>query len=126
KWDNIYTRRFCRLHSNSDIFLSLLSFVFNIFMFCYIGEQLTEQVLIFQLLIAEKIGHPSYKIEWYHLREKIALDLTLMISMSHHPIKITAGKLINLSFSSFGNVSTIYCNVEDGKVRSKIITTYLL
>lgn len=37
-----------------------------------------------------------------------------MINMSHHPIRITAGKIINLSFSSFGNVSTIryYLEVE--------------
>ncbi|XP_025075356.1 uncharacterized protein LOC105432429 [Pogonomyrmex barbatus] len=78
----------------------LVSFVFNIFMFCYIGEQLTEQ--------CSKIGYSSYEIEWYRLPGKIALDLTLIISISHRPIKITAGKLINLSFSSFGNVSTIY------------------
>ncbi|XP_032669639.1 odorant receptor 43a-like [Odontomachus brunneus] len=87
-------------------FFLLMSFVFNIFMFCYIGELLTDQ--------CGKVGYTSYKIEWYHLPGKIALDLMLIISMSHHPIKITAGKLISLSFSSFGNVlktSVAYLNL---------------
>ncbi|XP_014475021.1 PREDICTED: putative odorant receptor 92a [Dinoponera quadriceps] len=86
-------------------FFLLMSFVFNIFMFCYIGELLTDQ--------CSKVGYTSYKIEWYHLPGKISLDLTLMISMSHHPMKITAGKLISLSFSSFGKVSAIQYSFED-------------
>ncbi|KYN06880.1 Putative odorant receptor 13a [Cyphomyrmex costatus] len=80
-------------------FFLLISFVFNVFTLCYIGEQLTNQ--------CSKIGYTSYEIEWYHLPGKIALDLTLIISISHHPIKITAGKMINLSFSCFCSVSTI-------------------
>ncbi|XP_014475024.1 PREDICTED: uncharacterized protein LOC106744617 [Dinoponera quadriceps] len=87
------------------IFL-LTSFVFNIYMFCYIGELLTDQ--------CSKVGYTSYEIEWYHLPGKTALDLTLMISMSHNPVKITAGKLISLSFTSFGNVmktSVAYLNL---------------
>ncbi|XP_018364247.1 PREDICTED: odorant receptor 43a-like [Trachymyrmex cornetzi] len=87
------------------IFL-LISFVFNVFMFCYIGEQLTNQ--------CNKVGFASYKIEWYHLPGKTALDLTLIISISQHPIKITAGKIIDLSFSSFCSVlktSIAYLNM---------------
>ncbi|XP_011148000.2 odorant receptor 49a-like [Harpegnathos saltator] len=87
------------------IFL-LTSFVFNIFMFCYIGELLTDQ--------CNRVGYTSYEIEWYQLPGKVAVDLTLMISMSHHPTKITAGKLISLSFTSFGNVlktSVAYLNL---------------
>ncbi|KYN50078.1 hypothetical protein ALC62_00106, partial [Cyphomyrmex costatus] len=86
-------------------FFLLISFVFNVFTLCYIGEQLTNQV---------KIGYTSYEIEWYHLPGKIALDLTLIISISHHPIKVTAGKIISLSFSSFGSVlktSITYLNM---------------
>ncbi|XP_012063220.1 PREDICTED: uncharacterized protein LOC105626531 [Atta cephalotes] len=61
-----------------------------------------------------KIGFASYKIEWYHLPGKTALDLTLINSISQHPIKITAGKIINLSFSSFCSVlktSIAYLNM---------------
>lgn len=32
----------------------------------------------------------------------------LMIAMSRHPTQITAGRLMSLSFTNFGNVSTIY------------------
>ncbi|XP_019699215.2 odorant receptor 2a-like isoform X2 [Harpegnathos saltator] len=84
----------------------LTSFVFNIFIFCYISELLTDQY--------SKVGYTFYKIDWYLLPGKIALDFTLMISMSHHPIKITAGKLISLSFTSFGAVlktSVAYLNL---------------
>ncbi|XP_011684729.1 PREDICTED: odorant receptor 4-like [Wasmannia auropunctata] len=84
----------------------LISFTFNVFILCYIGEQLTNQ--------CSKVGYTSYGIEWYHLSGKVALDLTLIISISHFPVKITAGKIINLSFSSFGNVlktSIAYLNL---------------
>ncbi|XP_011055198.1 PREDICTED: putative odorant receptor 92a [Acromyrmex echinatior] len=87
-------------------FILLISFVFNIFTFCYIGEQLTNQ--------CSKIGFASYKIEWYHLPGKTALDLTLINSISQQPIKITAGKIIILSFSSFCSVlktSIAYLNM---------------
>ncbi|XP_018343958.1 PREDICTED: odorant receptor 43a-like [Trachymyrmex septentrionalis] len=87
-------------------FFLLISFVFNVFTFCYIGEQLTNQ--------CSKVGFASYKIEWYHLPGKTALDLTLINSISQHPIKITAGKIINLSFSSFCSVlktSIAYLNM---------------
>ncbi|EGI64965.1 hypothetical protein G5I_06424 [Acromyrmex echinatior] len=62
-----------------------------------------------------KIGYTSYEIEWYHLPGKIALDLTLIISISHHPVRISAGKIVSLSFSSFGSVSTIHYHLEDEK-----------
>lgn len=62
-----------------------------------------------------KVGYSSYKINWYHLPEKTALDLKLIINISHHPIKITAGKIINLSFSSFGNVSINHYHLQEEK-----------
>ncbi|XP_067204362.1 odorant receptor 13a-like [Linepithema humile] len=87
-------------------FFLFISFVFNIFIFCYISELLTEQ--------CSKVGHTTYKIEWYKLPGKTALDLMLMITMSRYPIQITAGKLISLSFANFGNVlktSLAYMNL---------------
>ncbi|XP_011148003.1 odorant receptor 43a [Harpegnathos saltator] len=87
-------------------FFLLISFIFNIFVFCYIGELLTEQ--------CTKIGHTSYMIEWYNLPGKAALDLMLMITMSRHPVHITAGRMISLSFANFGNVlktSVAYLNL---------------
>ncbi|CAL1689216.1 unnamed protein product [Lasius platythorax] len=87
-------------------FFLFVSFVFNIFIFCYIGELLIEQ--------CSKVGYTSYKIEWYNLPGKAALDLMLMIAMSRHPTQITAGRLMSLSFTNFGNVlktSVVYLNL---------------
>ncbi|XP_014475020.1 PREDICTED: uncharacterized protein LOC106744614 [Dinoponera quadriceps] len=90
-------------------FFLFLSFVFNIFIFCYIGELLTKQ--------CSKVGYTSYKIEWYNLSGKTALDLMLMIAISRHPVQITAGKMISLSFANFGNVSTQFFFISKTKAQ---------
>lgn len=43
--------------------------------------------------------------DWYQLPHKIAIDLILIISRSNTVIKITAGKMIQLSIATFGDVS---------------------
>jgi hypothetical protein len=43
-------------------------------------------------------------INWYQLSPKSARNLILIIVMSSHPIKITAGGIVDLSFSTLGNV----------------------
>ncbi|XP_018343957.1 PREDICTED: putative odorant receptor 92a [Trachymyrmex septentrionalis] len=93
-------------------FFLFVSFVFNIFIFCYIGELLTEQ--------CSKVGNTTYTIEWYNLPGKVALDLMLMINMSGHPVQITAGRLLSLSFANFGNVlktSVAYLNLLRTAIR---------
>jgi len=45
--------------------------------------------------------------EWYKLHHKTALGLILIIARSNNVIKITAGKLFQLSISTFGDVSNI-------------------
>ncbi|THK33030.1 odorant receptor Or2-like [Diachasma alloeum] len=74
----------------------LISFVFNIFLFCYVGELLTEE--------CKKVGETTYMMEWYRLPDKKALGLTLVISTAQHPVTITAGGMIALSLSSFCTV----------------------
>ncbi|XP_024869584.1 odorant receptor 22c-like isoform X1 [Temnothorax curvispinosus] len=84
----------------------LLSFTFNIFIFCYIGELVAEKW--------KKIGEVSYMIDWYRLSERKALDVVLMIAMSNASIKFTAGNLFELSFSTFSDViktSVAYFNM---------------
>lgn len=44
-------------------------------------------------------------IDWYNLPHKTALGLILIISRSGAVIKITAGKLIQLSIATFSDVS---------------------
>ncbi|XP_006565966.1 odorant receptor 4-like isoform X1 [Apis mellifera] len=87
-------------------FTLLTSFTFNIFIFCYIGEILTEQ--------CSQIGTVSYEIDWYKLSPKEAYDLILLISISQYPPKLTAGKIIELSFNTFSSVaktSVVYLNL---------------
>ncbi|XP_046835676.1 uncharacterized protein LOC124431618 [Vespa crabro] len=77
----------------------LVSFIFNIFILCYIGELLAEQ--------CKNVGKTSYMMDWYRLPKKKALDLTLVIAISNAPLKLTAGKLFELSLASFCSVSNI-------------------
>ncbi|XP_071641295.1 uncharacterized protein [Temnothorax longispinosus] len=86
-------------------FVAYITASINIFIFCYIGEILTEE--------CEKIGDITYMTNWYKLPHKTALGLILIIKQSSHIIKITAGKIVLLSISTFGDViktSTAYLN----------------
>ncbi|KAG5318442.1 OR4 protein, partial [Acromyrmex heyeri] len=74
-----------------------VSMAFNIFIFCYIGEILTEQ--------CKNVGEKAYMTNWYELPHKTALGLILIIARSSNVIKITAGKLFQLSIATFGDVS---------------------
>ncbi|XP_043488154.1 odorant receptor Or2-like [Polistes fuscatus] len=87
-------------------FILLISFTFNIFIFCYIGELLVDQ--------CKKVGAATYNVEWYRLPKNISLGLILLIAISNYPPKITAGKLFELSLFTFGSVlktSLIYLNL---------------
>ncbi|XP_018406405.1 PREDICTED: odorant receptor 82a-like [Cyphomyrmex costatus] len=82
------------------------SMTFNIFIFCYIGETVTEQ--------CKQIGEIAYLTNWYRLPHKTARGLILIISRSSSVIKLTAGKLVHLSIATFGDVmrtSMIYLNM---------------
>lgn len=48
-------------------------------------------------------------IDWHRLPGRKALALILMIAMSNSSIKLTAGNLIELSLSTFGDVSNAQC-----------------
>ncbi|XP_020295558.1 odorant receptor 82a-like [Pseudomyrmex gracilis] len=74
-----------------------VSVTFNIFIFCYIGEALTEQ--------CKQVGEIAYMTDWYLLPHKTVLGLILIISRSSVMIKLTAGKMVHLSIASFGAVS---------------------
>ncbi|XP_024880017.1 uncharacterized protein LOC112459880 isoform X1 [Temnothorax curvispinosus] len=87
-------------------FIGYISTGFNIFIFCYIGEILTEQ--------CKNVGKMAYMTDWYKLPNKTALGLILVIMQSSHVIKITAGKLFHLSIATFGDIiktSTAYLNI---------------
>ncbi|KAL0117013.1 hypothetical protein PUN28_010110 [Cardiocondyla obscurior] len=77
-------------------FLLFVSFCFNIYILCYIGEVLMEK--------STKLGSICYMINWYQLSPKSVRNLILIIAMSSHPIKLSAGRMVDLSLTTFGNV----------------------
>ncbi|XP_018046411.1 PREDICTED: odorant receptor 13a-like [Atta colombica] len=77
-------------------FSSITSMMINVFMFCYTGEQLTIQ--------AEEVARKSCVLEWYRLPNKDARGIVLVIIISNLPAKITAGKIVDLSFKTYGDV----------------------
>ncbi|XP_011684719.1 PREDICTED: odorant receptor 82a-like [Wasmannia auropunctata] len=74
----------------------IITMSFNIFIFCYIGEVLTEQ--------CKNVGEVAYMTNWYKLPRKTALGFVLIIMQSSYIIKITAGKIFRLSIATFGDV----------------------
>ncbi|KAF3054505.1 Odorant receptor 256 [Nylanderia fulva] len=83
-----------------------LAMAFNVFVFCYIGEILTEQ--------CKNVGEKAYMINWYELPHETALGLILIIARSNNVIRLTAGKLFQLSVATFGDIiktSMVYLNM---------------
>ncbi|XP_029048306.1 odorant receptor 4-like [Osmia bicornis bicornis] len=76
--------------------LVLGSYSFHIFTLCFIGETITEQ--------CNKVGEAVYMSNWYYLPERDILDLMLILSRSYVTTKITAGKIIHMSFYAFASV----------------------
>ncbi|KAL6426574.1 hypothetical protein ACFW04_009171 [Cataglyphis niger] len=84
----------------------LLTFTFNIFILCFIGELLTDQSM--------KMYITSCTLNWYRIPHKTARSLVLVIAVSSIPVKITAGKFMDLSLNSFGAIvrtSVAYLNI---------------
>ncbi|XP_039304877.1 odorant receptor 33a-like isoform X2 [Solenopsis invicta] len=90
EWENSNSIAMC------SYFTALVSMMINMFMFCYTGEQLTVQ--------AEKVARTSCVLEWYRLPKKEARGIVLIIIMSNMPMKITAGRIMDLSFKTYGDV----------------------
>ncbi|XP_051162724.1 odorant receptor 4-like [Leptopilina boulardi] len=74
----------------------LASFIFNIFIYCLIGELVTVQ--------ATKVGEKGYQIDWYLLPKETIKDLLFFIRISQFPPKISAGKIFVLSLGTFSTV----------------------
>ncbi|XP_033301937.1 odorant receptor 13a-like [Bombus bifarius] len=76
--------------------LLLISLTFNMFLLCYIGDLLIEK--------STNVGISCCMIDWYRLPAKSMQDLVLIIAMSNNPAKISAGRIVNLSLSTFASV----------------------
>ncbi|XP_036146800.1 odorant receptor 13a [Monomorium pharaonis] len=90
EWENSNSIAMC------SYVITLTSLMINMFMFCYTGEQLSVQ--------AERVASTSCELEWYRLPDKKARGIVLVIIMSNMPTKVTAGKIMDLSFKTYGDV----------------------
>ncbi|XP_066591228.1 odorant receptor 13a-like isoform X2 [Prorops nasuta] len=90
-------------------YLTVLTYMIaNIFVLCYIGEILVGQ--------CKKVGDMSYMIDWYRLPKKRALNIILLMTISSNSrkSKLTAGNIMDLSLSRFGDIvktSVAYLNM---------------
>ncbi|XP_076760000.1 odorant receptor 4-like [Xylocopa sonorina] len=73
-----------------------VSFTFCVFILCYIGQLLVDENKI--------VGQTSCTVNWYRLPVKHARCLTLVIAMSNYPMKLKAGKMIEVSLATFTDV----------------------
>lgn len=85
---------------------ALASIVFNIFIFCYIGDLLKER--------CQKVGTACYAIEWYRMSSKKAIDLIIPIMISRYPATLTAGKMMTMTLMTFSDVSNIVFRFKCG------------
>nr|XP_012230132.1 PREDICTED: uncharacterized protein LOC105676660 [Linepithema humile] len=78
----------------------LVSIIFNIFMFCYIGDLLKE--------CCQNVGTACYAMEWYRMPPKKAIELIMPIAMSRYPATLTAGKLLSMTLATFSDADVKY------------------
>ena len=58
-----------------------------------------------------KVGEIVYMTNWYYMPMKQMLDMVLIIARSSMVIEMTAGKIIQMSIHTFGDVSRIIAYV---------------
>ncbi|XP_071641317.1 odorant receptor 4-like isoform X1 [Temnothorax longispinosus] len=74
----------------------LTSIGFNLYIFCFIGEQLSVE--------GERLALTVCTLDWYRLPNAKARSLVLVIAMSIVPTKIRAGKFFDLTIRTFGDI----------------------
>ncbi|XP_072746698.1 odorant receptor 82a-like isoform X1 [Anoplolepis gracilipes] len=90
EWENHNIIRLCSYAIATGMLL------FNIFIYCYMGQQVIEQ--------EKKIALTVCTLKWYRLPDKNAKALIIIMANSNISLQLKAGKFIDLSFKTFGNV----------------------
>ncbi|XP_017878916.2 odorant receptor Or1-like isoform X2 [Ceratina calcarata] len=96
-------------HNATAIIILLMlstSFVFCVFIFCYVGQLLVDE--------SQSVSQMSRTVDWYLLEAKDARSLILIIAMSNYPMRLTAGKMLGLSLTTFTDVMKLsvgYLNI---------------
>ncbi|XP_026668780.1 odorant receptor 82a isoform X2 [Ceratina calcarata] len=71
-------------------------FTFCAFVLCYIGQLLLDE--------SDNVRHTSCTIDWHRMQPKQARSLILIIAMSNYPMKLTGGKVVTMSLTTFTDV----------------------
>ncbi|KAF7381380.1 hypothetical protein HZH66_013774 [Vespula vulgaris] len=74
----------------------MVTFTYNLFILCYIGELLADQNL--------KVHLMSRTLDWHNLPLKSVRNLLLVILASNDAPKLVAGKVMDLTLSNFTSV----------------------
>lgn len=60
-----------------------------------------------------------YMADWYHLPDQDIINLIMIISRSSMEVKITAGKIIDMSVLTFANVRVLnFVNFERSSLKN--------
>ncbi|XP_016910304.1 odorant receptor Or2-like isoform X4 [Apis cerana] len=79
------------------IYLLLEASVFGVtFTMCYVGQILIDE--------GNNVRRMSITIDWYRFPAKEARNLILVIIMSSYPVKLTAGKVVDISLSTYTDI----------------------
>ncbi|XP_011257878.1 odorant receptor 4 [Camponotus floridanus] len=90
EWENHNAIRLC------TYIIAVVMILFNVFIYCYMGEQVVEE--------EKKIALRLCTLEWYRLPDEKAKTLILIMAISNTSLSLKAGKFIDLSLKTFGNV----------------------
>ncbi|XP_032690775.1 uncharacterized protein LOC116853713 isoform X2 [Odontomachus brunneus] len=74
----------------------VMSFTFNTFIYCFIGEQLSEK--------GEEVAWTACTLDWHLLPDANVRALILIMLMCNKTMKLKAGNYLELSFRTFGSV----------------------
>ncbi|XP_003691309.1 odorant receptor 49b-like isoform X2 [Apis florea] len=66
------------------------------FIMCYVGQILIDE--------GNNVRRMSITIDWYRFPVKEARNLILVIIMSSYPVKLTAGKVVDISLATFTDI----------------------
>ncbi|XP_036140781.1 odorant receptor 43a isoform X1 [Monomorium pharaonis] len=83
----------------AQVYYSIIFFIMilaNIFLYCFAGELIKEQ--------CNGVYRAICDLEWYKLKSRKARNITLLMLRVKHPLQITAGKIIPLTFGTFCSV----------------------
>lgn len=101
------------------IYLLLEASVFGVtFTMCYVGQILIDEVYVLYYILhtfmisvtrlnfiqGNNVRRMSITIDWYRFPAKEARNLILVIIMSSYPVKLTAGKVVDISLSTYTDV----------------------